>query len=48
MQRDDVTPPPKKRYAKMQRMQGFLREKAPVTATVLRDPMKYTLYMQDD
>ena len=45
-QRDDVTPPhpPKKKYAEMQ---GFLREKAPVTATVLRDPMKYTLYKQD-
>ena len=32
----------------MQRMRSFLREKAPVTATVLSDPMKYTLYMQDD
>jgi len=40
--------PPKKRYVEMQRMKDFLCEKTPVTATVLRDPMKYTLYMQDD
>jgi hypothetical protein len=42
-----MSPPPqkKKRYAEMQ---GPLREKVPVTATVLRYPMKHTLFMQDD